>query len=90
MDVVTDYTIPETTHPVPDPLTPIDFDQKILDFLDQAETSHGLLSALPKSDPLPDESTKTSFQLTVKTVDSPCKIIMFRSCCTPAGCPICF
>jgi hypothetical protein len=45
--------------------TEINFEQDIINFLKQAESDHGLLSAFPKADPCSDGSTKTPFTFAV-------------------------
>jgi hypothetical protein len=44
--------------------TKTDFEQEMKSFLKRAEKSHGLLSALPKSDPCDDGRTETPFTFT--------------------------
>lgn len=86
MDVITDYEIPTTIPPVPVAATETDFDQEIKNFLDQAETDHGLLSALSKSDPLPDGTTNRTFDV---TFESSCQTsnVMVTGCCITTGNP---
>ncbi|MGB5594822.1 MAG: hypothetical protein WBM62_12410 [Crocosphaera sp.] len=88
MEVITDYEIPTTSPEVSVPPTECDFEREIKDLIDQCENSHNFLSELPKSDSLPDGSTKTSFNLSFK---SPIKKIdvLFATCCTWAGCANC-
>ena len=87
MEVITDYDILTTSLEVPVAPTEIDFEREIKDFLDQAETDYGLLSALPKSEPLLEGTTRTTFEC---TFNSPLKTktVVFSDCCNGA-CLVC-
>ncbi len=91
LDVVKDYEIPITTPQVSVTPTETNCEQEIKDFLNQAETDHGLLSALPKSDPSTDGSTRTSFEFTLDSSIVPPKSVSFPACicCTPRACDPC-
>lgn len=82
MEVVTDYCIPTTTPEVAATSTNPGFEKEITDFLDQAESSFGLLSELPKSAPLPKGNTKTNFQWTFKGPNQE-RLVAAGICCNP-------
>ena len=86
MDIITDYDIPTTSPEVPVTPTEIDFEREIKDFLTQSETSPDLLSALPKSDLLPDGTTGTTFKWTFKS-SRKTKNYTFAGCCITPGNP---
>jgi hypothetical protein len=87
MNVIKDYEIPPTNPKVPVTPIEINFDQEIKDWLDRAETDNRLLTALPKSDPLPDGTTKTDFNCIFNSSPKT-KSVNFADCCN-GGCAVC-
>jgi hypothetical protein len=89
MEVITGYQIPTTTPSVPVSPSKIDFEREIKDLIDQCENSHGLLSALPKPDPSPEGTTKTSFDVTFANPTITRLVRMTNTCPCPitgSGC----
>ncbi|MDJ0742146.1 MAG: hypothetical protein QNJ32_02160 [Xenococcaceae cyanobacterium MO_167.B27] len=86
LDVVKDYEIPMTSPQASVTPTETNCEQEIKDFLNQAETDHGLLSllsALPKSDPLPDGTTRRHFDWIVESSSGRIRRWNLKTCCDP-------